>query len=259
MSKNNDKRRTKSRAGHILKDDGHGTGNRKVHVKESLWVWFRCATELRVSQDIGAKEVILLWFKLLLNTQPTWCAISWETTTATHCWSFVVDTLLSYSRASIRYVINPQFSIAPAAKSGIATRSATNMQAHKCYTNKTIRCKWSKLICSILITNKQCGWTCNVHTSVYINLYWDIIYFYQVKTLINCHCTTSAVLWYFRVRSGYVAEHRNPVPRRYRSEHSTRMCQLSHVASCFRSFSRQPSMVWLYLGLEERRRWFWRK
>ena len=37
------------------------------------------------------------------------------------------------------------------------------------------------------------------------------------------------------LRSGYVSEHRNPVPQRYRSEHSMRTRQLFLVGSYFRS------------------------
>ena len=39
----------------------------------------------------------------------------------------------------------------------------------------------------------------------------------------------------FLYRSGYVSEHRNPVPQRYRSEHSMRMRQLFLVCYYFRS------------------------
>ena len=37
------------------------------------------------------------------------------------------------------------------------------------------------------------------------------------------------------IPSGYVSEHRNPVPQRYRSEHSMRMRQLFLVCCYFRS------------------------
>ena len=54
------------------------------------------------------------------NTTDTWCASSCETTRATHCLSMTDDSCGLYSSERIKYVIKPQFSMAPAAKSGIA-------------------------------------------------------------------------------------------------------------------------------------------
>mmetsp|Transcript_94997 Transcript_94997/g.284755 ORF Transcript_94997/g.284755 Transcript_94997/m.284755 type:complete len:258 (+) Transcript_94997:1953-2726(+) len=52
-----------------------------------------------------------------------WCASSWMTTSATRC-SWREDALASsMSKSTSRYVTRPQFSIAPAANSGIATMS----------------------------------------------------------------------------------------------------------------------------------------
>jgi len=50
--------------------------------------------------------------------------------------------------------------------------------------------------------------------------------------------TRSRVLDLFKVffyQSGYLSEHRNPIPQRYRSEHSMRMRQLYIVRYYFRS------------------------
>ena len=52
------------------------------------------------------------------------CAFSWETTSATRSNSLRDAVFSSISRAVSRNVIAPKFSIAPAAKSGIATRSS---------------------------------------------------------------------------------------------------------------------------------------
>ena len=52
------------------------------------------------------------------------CAISWATTSATRCRVPADEFWLSTNSAVSRYVTAPQFSIAPAAKSGIAMWSS---------------------------------------------------------------------------------------------------------------------------------------
>ena len=54
------------------------------------------------------------------NGLSTWCASSCATTRVTHCLSLDDDSSGLYSNDCIKYVMRPQFSIAPAAKSGIA-------------------------------------------------------------------------------------------------------------------------------------------
>lgn len=53
----------------------------------------------------------------------TWWTSSWAITAATLCWLDEADSSGSYSRFVSRYVISPQFSIAPVPKSGIAILS----------------------------------------------------------------------------------------------------------------------------------------
>ena len=50
----------------------------------------------------------------------TWCANSCDTTTATRCLLLSEDTPSLKSKAVSRYVIKPQFSMAPDEKSGMA-------------------------------------------------------------------------------------------------------------------------------------------
>ena len=53
-----------------------------------------------------------------------WWAISCETTSAMNCFVRVDDVFGSYSRTASLNVMAPQFSMAPAAKSGTAIRSS---------------------------------------------------------------------------------------------------------------------------------------
>lgn len=61
------------------------------------------------------------------DVKPTWCASSCATTVATHCLLLSDDSSLLYNNDVERYVIKPQFSIAPASKSGIAIKSITQV------------------------------------------------------------------------------------------------------------------------------------
>ena len=56
-------------------------------------------------------------------TSPTWCASSCATTMATYSRFESELTFSSYNNVVMRYVMRPQFSIAPAAKSGMAIKS----------------------------------------------------------------------------------------------------------------------------------------
>lgn len=56
----------------------------------------------------------------------TWWASSWAMILVTSFLSATEEVLLSYSSVSSRKVSKPQFSIAPASKSGIATKSGHN-------------------------------------------------------------------------------------------------------------------------------------
>ena len=53
-----------------------------------------------------------------------WCAISCDMTSAMYCFVLVDEVFGSYSSMASRNVMAPQFSMAPAAKSGIAIRSS---------------------------------------------------------------------------------------------------------------------------------------
>ena len=66
----------------------------------------------------------IIYISLVFNT---WCASSCATTMATICLSAALDVLGLFNRYVSRNVTSPQFSIAPAAKSGTATRSAKNI------------------------------------------------------------------------------------------------------------------------------------
>ena len=52
------------------------------------------------------------------------CAFSWATTSATRSSSLCVDAVSSTRSAVSRKVMAPRFSMAPAAKSGMASRSS---------------------------------------------------------------------------------------------------------------------------------------
>lgn len=64
------------------------------------------------------------------HNELTWCASSWAMTDATTCFSRRDDCLPTRRLVSLK-VMSPQFSIAPARKSGMATRSEKAKEARK--------------------------------------------------------------------------------------------------------------------------------
>ena len=110
--------------------------------------------------------------------QVTWCASSCETTRATHCLSLADDSRGLYSNDRIKYVIRPQFSIAPAAKSGIAIWSnifiqnitsqyyhtqskytALSMQFCYIYKQQEHILSWLCIECMLGLTTHTCTYT----------------------------------------------------------------------------------------------------